>query len=145
LESAQKPAKLTELEVVAPFAIYLPRKTTKDKRIPINLNWFRNAQHFESNSAKKQYLELVRTQLEGKQLETPVEVSYQVFKPTKRRLDKMNVASITSKFLLDAMSDLGVWEDDNDDFVKTETILPTVHDKGNERVVVRFKTIGDKV
>lgn len=142
---ASQQAKLTEMEVIAPFAIFLPRKTTKDKRIPINLNWFRNAQHFESNQAKRIYLEVVRSQLEGRQLETPVEVTYQVFKPTRRRLDKMNVASISSKFLLDAMSELGVWEDDNDDFVKTETILPTIHDKGNERVVVRFKTIGESI
>lgn len=125
-----------------PFAVYLPRKTKKDVRVPINLNWYRNAQHFQSNQVKKIYMELVRSQLEGLQLETPVEVTYQVFKPTRRRLDKMNVASITSKFLLDAMSELGVWEDDNDDFVKTETILPTVHDKDNERVVVCFKTVG---
>lgn len=135
-------AKLTELQVTAPFAVYLPRKTTKDKRVPINLNWYRNAQHFESNQVKKQYMETVKSQLNGLQLDTPVEVTYQVFKPTRRRLDKMNVASITSKFLLDAMSDLGVWEDDNDDFVKTEIILPTIHDKGNERVEVIFKTVG---
>ena len=135
--------KITELQVIAPFAVYLPRKTTKDKRIPINLNWYRNAQYFENNQVKKQYMETVKSQLEGLQLQTPVEVTYQVFKPTRRRLDKINVASITSKFLLDAMSNLGVWEDDNDNFIKTETILPTIHDKGNERVEVCFKTVGD--
>ncbi len=133
--------EVTELEVVAPFAVYLPRKTTKDKRIPINLNWYRNSQHFESNAAKLQYLSDVREQLEGVILKPPFNVEYQVFKPTKRRLDKMNVVAISSKFLLDAMSTLGVIPDDNDDYVKDELILPTVHDKGNERVVVKFKTI----
>lgn len=136
-----KPTKVTELKVIAPFAVFLPRKTTKDKRIPVNLNWYRNSQHFESNAVKKQYLEVVRSQLEGVELEVPFKVKYKVYKPTRRRLDKMNVVSITSKFLLDAMSTLGVIPDDNDDFVKDELILPTVHDKGNEKVEVWFKTI----
>jgi Holliday junction resolvase RusA-like endonuclease len=133
--------EVTELKVIAPFAVYLPRKTKKDRRVPVNLNWYRNAQHFESAAAKKQYLEEVRSQLEGLELKTPFTVSYQVFKPTKRRLDKQNVTSVTAKFLLDALVTCGVIPDDNDDFIKDEHIKPTVHDKGNERVEVLFKTI----
>lgn len=136
-----KKAKVTELKVIAPFAVYLPRKTVKDKRIPINLNWLRNAQHFEINAVKKQYLEIVRSQLEGVELETPITVTYQVFKPTKRRLDKQNVIAITAKFLLDALTECGVIPDDNDDYIKDEWLKPTIHDKGNERVEVCFKTI----
>ena len=134
-------SKLKELVVECPFALLMPRKTKKDKRVPININWYRNAHHRENAEVKRFYKEVVKPQLEGKELQTPVEVTYQVFKPTRRRLDKMNVVAITSKFLLDAMSELGVWEDDNDDYVKTETILPTVHDKENERVVVIFRSI----
>ncbi len=141
---ASKQTKLKELKVTAPFAVYLPRKTMKDKRIPINLNWFRNADPREINQTKVLYKEIVKSQLEGLQLETPVEVSYKVTKPTRRRLDKMNVISITSKFLLDAMSELGVWEDDNDDYVKTETLIPTVYSKGDAYVEICFKSIGGK-
>lgn len=136
-----KRAKVTSLQIIAPFAVYIPRKTIKDKRVPINLNWYRNSQHFESNLVKKQYLEGVRNQLEGFQLDTPFKIIYQIYKPTKRRLDKMNVIAISSKFLLDAMSTLGVIPDDNDEYVKHELILPTEHDKENERVVVWFETV----
>jgi Holliday junction resolvase RusA-like endonuclease len=87
------------------------------------------------------YAEVVREQIEGVIIETPVEISYKVYKPTRRKLDKMNVISITSKFLLDAITDLGCWEDDNDDFVKTETILPTEYDKNNGRVEILIKSI----
>ena len=80
-------------------------------------------------------------QLRGVEIETPVEVTYQIFKPTKGILDKMNVASITSKFLLDAMTEYNVWDDDNDNNVKTETILPTELDRENPRIEVCFKTI----
>jgi Holliday junction resolvase RusA-like endonuclease len=133
--------KVTELKVIAPFAVYLPRKTVKDKRIPVNLNWLRNAQYFEVNQVKKLYKELVRGQFDNLLLETPITVSYQVFKPTKRRLDKQNVTSITAKFLLDALTECGVIPDDNDDYIKDEWIKPTVHDKGNERVEVLFKSV----
>lgn len=87
------------------------------------------------------YAEVVKEQIEGVIIETPVEISYKVYKPTRRKLDKMNVISITSKFLLDAITELGCWEDDNDDFVKTETILPTEYDKNNGRVEILIKSI----
>ena len=32
------------------------------------------------------------------------------------------------------------WEDDNDDFVKEETIKPTVYDKGNGRVEIIIRS-----
>lgn len=87
------------------------------------------------------YAEVVREQIEGVIIDTPVEIFYKVYKPTRRKLDKMNVISITSKFLLDAITDLGCWEDDNDDFVKTETVLPTEYDKNNGRVEILIKSI----
>ena len=133
--------KVTLLKVDAPFAVSLRRVRTKDKRVPINLNWYRNAHYLLSNAVKTQYGLDVEPQLKDIVLATPCEVTYQVFKPTRLRLDKMNVVSITSKFLLDRLVELGVIEDDNDDFIKTETILPTVHDKDNPRVEVTFRHI----
>ena len=53
----------------------------------------------------------------------------------------MNVIAVTSKYLLDAITEIGCWEDDNDDYVKKETILPTVYDKNNGRVEILIKTI----
>ena len=83
----------------------------------------------------------MREQLEGKTIDTPVEITYQVFKPSKRSLDKMNVVSIASKYFLDAVTEYGCWEDDNDDNVKTEIILPTEIDRDNPRIEITIKTI----
>ncbi len=113
----------------------------KTERIPINLNWYRNAHYREASKVKKEFAFAVCDQLIGVEIETPVQVTYKVFKPSNRKLDKMNVASIASKFLLDALSDFGVWDDDNDDNVKTETILPTELDRENPRIEVCFQTI----
>ena len=125
--------KLRKLKINSPLAIFLPRKTMKDRRVALNLNIYRNLDYRMNNAVKIQYKKEINVQLKGKELETPVEVTYQVFKKTLRRMDKMNVISIVSKYLLDAMTEAGVIEDDNDQFIKTETILPTELDsKGHD-------------
>ena len=128
-------------KIISPLFITLPRKTVKDKRIALNMNTYRNLHHRISNDAKKAYSEALREQLEGLSIQTPVEVTYKVFKASKRRLDKMNVISVVSKFLLDSITEYGCWEDDNDDYVKTETILPTELDRENPRVEINIKEI----
>ena len=128
-------------KIISPLFVTLPRKTVKDKRIALNMNTYRNLHHRISNDAKKAYSEALREQLEGLSIQTPVEITYKVYKGSKRRLDKMNVVSVVSKFLLDSITEYGCWEDDNDDYVKTETILPTELDRENPRVEIIIKEI----
>ena len=128
-------------KIISPLSVTLPRKTVKDKKIYLNMNTYRNLHHRISNDAKKAYSEALREQLEGLSIQTPVEVTYKVYKGSKRRLDKMNVVSVVSKFLLDSITEYGCWEDDNDDYVKTETILPTELDRDNPRVEIIIKEI----
>lgn len=128
-------------KIISPLFITLPRKTVKDKRIALNMNTYRNLHHRISNDAKKAYSEALREQLEGLSIQTPVEVTYKVYKGSKRRLDKMNVISVVSKFLLDSITEYGCWEDDNDDYVKKETIMPTELDRENPRVEIIIKEI----
>ena len=128
-------------KIISPLFVTLPRKTVKDKRIALNMNTYRNLHHRISNDAKKAYSEALREQLKDLSIQTPVEVTYKVYKASKRRLYKMNVISVVSKFLLDSITDYGCWEDDNDDYVKTETILPTELDRENPRVEIIIKEI----
>jgi len=128
-------------KIISPLSVTLPRKTVKDKKIYLNMNTYRNLHHRISNDAKKAYSEALRGQLEGLSVQTPVEVTYKVYKGSKRRLDKMNVVSVVSKFLLDSITEYGCWEDDNDDYVKKETILPTELDRDNPRVEIIIKEI----
>lgn len=128
-------AKVTSLKVIAPFYMFIPKK------ISVNLNWYRNAHYRDLTKAKKMFSRQMIEQLRGAEIETPVEITYQVFKPRNVTMDKMNVVSVTSKFLLDALTEYGVWIDDNDNYVKTEAILPTELDRENPRIEVCFKTI----
>ncbi len=127
--------------IISPLFVMLPRKTKADKRVSLNMNTYRNLHHSVSGQAKKEYTKLFREQLEGLTIQTPVEITYKVYKASNRRLDKMNVISVVSKFLLDAVTEYGCWEDDNDIHIKTETILPTELDRVNPRVEVIIKEI----
>ena len=122
--------------IISPLFVMLPRKTKASKRVSLNMNTYRNLHHRTSNDAKKEYTRVVSEQLVNLDIKTPVEITYKVYKASNRRLDKMNVISIVSKFLLDAITEYGCWEDDNDIHVKTETILPTELDRINPRVEV---------
>ena len=129
------------IKLICPLYIVLERKTKPDKKIFVNMNTYRNL-HFQiNNQVKIKYKELLKEQLIGVKIKTPVEITYKVYKARNNNLDKMNVVSITSKYLLDAITQLGCWTDDNDDFVKTETIMPTELDRENPRVEVFIKSI----
>jgi len=130
-----------ELILECPTYVVLPMKTKKDKKISINLNTYRNLHFLVESKAKKLFKEIMRKQLEGIEIQTPVEVSYKVYKASNRRLDKMNVISITSKYLMDAITEFGCWEDDDDTNIKKEILLPTEVDKKNPRVVVEIRSI----
>lgn len=129
------------IKLICPLYITIERKTKADKKVFVNMNTYRNL-HFQiNNKVKVKYKELLREQLKGIKIKTPVEITYKVYKARNNMLDKMNVVSITSKYLLDAITQLGCWTDDNDDFVKTETIMPTELDRENPRVEVFIKSI----
>ena len=129
------------IKLICPLYITIERKTKADKKVFVNMNTYRNL-HFQiNNKVKVKYKELLREQLEGVKIKTPVEITYKVYKARNTTLDKMNVVSITSKYLLDAITQYGCWTDDNDDFVKTETIMPTELDRKNPRVEVFIKSI----
>ena len=129
------------MKIISPLYIDLPRVRTKPKRVYLNMNSYGNTNTFTNNEVKKAYLEAIREQIEGKVIHTPIEVKYKVYKQSKRRLDKLNVVSVVSKYLMDALVNLGCIEDDNDDFVKTEIILPTELDKENPRVEIVIVSI----
>lgn len=120
----------------SPIHVELPRKTVKNKKIHLGLNWYRNAKHFESNQAKQIYKELMREQLEGKVYSPPVKITYTYFATDKRLSDVDNKCSVVNKFFQDALVEFGCIPEDN------YTIVPKISyefggvDKGNGRVEI---------
>ena len=131
--------KVKSIRLICPYRIKASR--SGKKTYALNMNQAKTWHYQTYNNVKKQFTFALADQLRGLEIATPVTISYQVFKPTARKLDKMNVVSIVSKFALDAVSTYGVWEDDSDEFIKTEIIHPTRLDRDDPRVEVFIKTI----
>jgi len=123
-------------KIDSPVMVVLPRKTKKDKRYSLNLNTFRNTHYLVNNQAKHIYKELMETKLKGKVFKTPIELTFTLFKKTRRRSDRANVLSIVEKFLCDAMVEYGCIEDDADEFITSQHYYSGEIDKENPRVEI---------
>lgn len=134
------------LKITMPLILTIPRKTKKAKKWSVNLNIYRNSHHRLLNETKKLYKEMVEDYLKENGItvsmfDQPVTVTFQLFKATRRRTDKSNFYSVHAKYLYDSLTELGFLVDDNDDYIKEELLLETVHDKDNPRVEFTFTTI----
>lgn len=102
--------------IISPIYIKLPRKRTADKRISLNLNWYRNVHFQVSNEVKRQYLDEIREQIQ--QIITvkwPVKLRCKYY--LKRKADVGNIHSVVEKFFLDAMVELHRLPDDGPSYV----------------------------
>lgn len=106
-----KPEPGNKYRFILPLYVTLPRKTKKDKRIPLTMNWYRNAQHFESNAVKQQFKPIYSDPWEG---EAPkIRVSYYIQKMTRARFDTGNFTACIDKFFLDYLVNRGMIKDDD--------------------------------
>ena len=137
---------MKQLKISTPLTIEIPRKTKPPKVFRINLNYTRNAHYQEMNKAKVMFMEIVEQLLidSGQReitFDKPVTVTAKLYKQSNRRSDKHNFIGANTKFLYDALVNLGVLEDDNDSFIKVETFEETEVDKHNPRIEYTFTEI----
>lgn len=118
----------------SPIAVSLPRKTTKARRIALNLNVYRNLDHFSSNNAKTQYNAILGLQLRDITISPPIKIKYTLHRKDKRKGDRSNVLSIVEKFFCDALVHYGCIPDDNDEYIISTTYTTGDVDKNNPRV-----------
>lgn len=88
------------------------------------------------NQAKILYKELMSGQLKGNKFEKPIEIEFVLYKGSRRRIDRSNFLSIVEKFFCDAMTELGVIEDDNDKFITSTHYRTGGIDTKNPRVEI---------
>ena len=128
------------MKIVAPLFVLLPRKTKADKKIILNLNQYRNLHYIISNESKKKYKEAIKSQIEGLVFAEPLKLHFKLFKGSARKSDRANVLSIHEKFFCDALTECGVIDDDNDEFIKETKYTSGEIDKENPRVEISIST-----
>jgi hypothetical protein len=102
--------------IISPIYMKLPRKKSADKRISLNMNWYRNAHHHINNEVKSLYKEEMRKQIQQiVKLVWPVKIKYRYF--LKVKSDVANVHAVVDKFFCDALVELGRIPDDNIQYV----------------------------
>lgn len=130
--------------LVAPLAVFLPRKTMKDKKVIINLNGYRNWSFFMSNDVKKAYKEAMREQMEGIVLSTPIDLTFILYKSQNRLIDRANPLSIHEKFFCDALTEFGCIPDDNDEYISSTAYRTGGVDRQNPRVEIKIEQSSEK-
>ena len=112
------------------------RKTKKDTKILVGMNWYRNAHFMNSNQIKKFYHELIFLKvLKSQRIKGSYQVEYLLY-PSNANCDLMNVVSVIDKFLNDALQDCGVVVNDNIKFYKHMIATVKEIDKINPRIEI---------
>jgi len=114
------------MKLSLPLSVVLPRKKKADKKFILNLNVVRTTHYRTLAEAKILYKEEVREALFD--AENPdrfgsdmVRVTYTLYPKSTHRIDLQNVCCIISKFTEDALTCLGVIQDDNYEII-TEVV-----------------------
>lgn len=129
------------ITVISPTSVIIPRKTKSPKKVSLNLNTYMHINHFEINTARKEYFHKMTGQLYGRKF-GKIEIRLRLVKGSRRKIDRANFLSIVEKFFCDALVHHGCIEDDSDEFI-VRTIYETEGvEKNNPHVKIDIKEVG---
>ena len=126
------------------FQFDLPMRIPINKRggmESLNLNIYRNLQHYKSNAIKKNFAKLMLPKVKKLPKMDKIKLHYQVFPKTKGRLDTMNVGSVVDKFFSDVLVEAGIIPDDDYSHVVFNSFEIGPVSPANPRVVVTITEI----
>lgn len=107
--------------VQSPLTISKAKNQNKNKMFSLNMNTYRNENHFSLNQSKINYKLFMREQIEQLPVFNKIKIEYVVYFKDRRRRDGMNVVSVTSKYFLDALVEFKKIKDDDVSIVCSET------------------------
>ena len=105
-------------EVRLPLYVHTTKSHTPKGKVIFNLNNYRNMHHTKSNNAKKIMKEVVQALNIPYLGNGPFRLVYTYYHGDKRKVDVANTCSIIDKFTCDAITEDGLWVDDNIDYVQ---------------------------
>lgn len=120
------------MKITLPLYVHTTKSETKKGKFILNLNNYRNTYFQKLNKAKVNYSDLIKKMLPKVKYKT-VELEYIYFAATKRKIDVSNPCSVIDKFTCDALTESGLWEDDNINTIKKVSYIWGGVDKENPR------------
>ena len=100
-----------------PLPLYSKGRGDKKKYNLLSLNVFRNLHHYSKNKVKQDYHEVVREWVQELPKFKTLRPKYKLYFNNNRKKDLDNYTFPLHKFLMDALVEEGVIEDDNYDYV----------------------------
>ena len=117
----------------------------KMKKTLLGLNWALNANHWDTNKAKKWYLEVVRDKVKNdmKAISGPYIVKY-TYNYKNIQSDMTNVVPVISKFFLDALQELALVDEDNVEHCLEEHSYVGEQNKTDPHIIVEVELVSSK-
>ena len=119
-------------------------KSGNGKKYRLNMNEYRNWKGVVSNTVKIKYKEVVSSQLKGLKLKAPIQITFVLYKSSKRRTDRANQCCIHEKFFCDALVELGCLEDDNDNYIVRSIYETGGIDRENPRMDIIIEELDNE-
>jgi len=115
---------------------------TKKKTHYLNLNSYKQWHFQVSNQLKRLFKAAVAKDIQAlAPVEGRCKVTYTIYYPNKRKFDIDNVGAVVCKFNNDALTELGILEDDNYEFIQEIVFKFGGIDKDNPRCDVELEEI----
>lgn len=125
-----------------PTSLVLKRKTKKDIKVSISLNWFRHAHHRSYTEAKRLYCDEMREQLTS--IDGPsgkLHIHYEFYAARNDHPDLDNFVGAAKKFFQDAMVKHGFISDDNVSVIVSNSEKYAGIDRDNPRIVAKITVL----
>jgi len=100
-------------KVTLPLYVHTTKSKTTKGKVIFNLNNYRNMYFTKSNQAKREMKKVVAGLGIPKLGSGPFVLVYTYYHGNNRVMDVNNAVSIIDKFTCDAITELGLWPDDN--------------------------------
>lgn len=110
------------------------------KRFMLGMNWMLMAHHTQIHTVKKSYMENIGKVLPSdmEMLKSPITIQYKVFYKNPRS-DAGNIIATADKFVLDALQNHGVIEEDNVQHYTSSSWQVIERDSDEPRVEISIK------
>lgn len=138
---------MSDYKFILPTYLTFKLKTKKDRKIAVNLNWFRHAHHRDYTKAKDLYCEIMSEQLrkfDPVPGDTKLSIRYNFYAARNDSPDLDNFAGAAKKFFQDAMVKNGFIEDDNVNFIVSNSEYYCGIDRENPRIEALITCLNDK-